>query len=76
MGKQALGAIKRQTVTVEEAAKLLGIGRASGYACAHTGRILSVRVGRRILVLLAPLESLLAGDPEAVARYEQRSTQL
>lgn len=38
------------TVTVEEAAKLLGIGRSTAYELVHTGDIPSLRLGRRLVV--------------------------
>jgi excisionase family DNA binding protein len=53
---------KRLTVTVEEAAKILGIGRGLAYEAIRTGQIKSVRIGRRILVPLAPLRKMLNAD--------------
>ena len=54
----------RLTVTVAEAAKILGIGRALAYQAAATGDLPTVRVGRRILVPLARLKDmLLSGQP-------------
>ena len=50
---------ERLTVTVAEAAKLLGIGRALAYQAAETGDLPTVRVGRRILVPLARLKAML-----------------
>lgn len=38
------------TLTVEQAAKLLGIGRSTAYELVHTGDIPSLRLGRRIVV--------------------------
>jgi excisionase family DNA binding protein len=52
----------RLTVTVEEAARILGIGRALAYEAVRTGQIKSVRIGRRILVPLAPLKKMLNAD--------------
>ena len=52
----------RLTVTVAEAAKILGIGRALAYQAAATGDLPTVRVGRRILVPLARLKDMLASD--------------
>ena len=40
----------RLTVTVEEAAKLLGISRALGYGLVARGQVPSIRLGRRIVV--------------------------
>lgn len=44
------------TLTVEEAAKLLGIGRRQAYEAVHRGEIPVVRIGRRLIV---PTKSLL-----------------
>lgn len=57
------------TITVVQAAALLGIGRNAAYRAAATGELPVVRLGARILVLTAPLRRLL-GVEEPVA--EQR----
>lgn len=57
----------RATVTVEEAARLLGIGRGSAYEAARTGEIPALRIGRRLLVPVAALEELLATPAESPA---------
>jgi excisionase family DNA binding protein len=49
----------RRTLTVPEAAKVLGIGRTAAYEAAHTGEIPTIRVGKRILVPVAALNRLL-----------------
>ena len=54
--------IDRQTLTVEEAAALLGIGRNSAYQAIARGEIPVLRVGRRLLVPRAALERRLADD--------------
>lgn len=43
------------TLTVEQAAKLLGIGRSTAYELVHTGDIPSLRLGRRIVVPLGQI---------------------
>jgi excisionase family DNA binding protein len=48
------------TLTVEQAAKVLGIGRSTAYELVHTGDIPSLRLGRRIVVPIARLEAMLA----------------
>jgi excisionase family DNA binding protein len=53
----------RLTMTVEEAAKVLGISRAFGYEAVNTGDIPTIRIGRRILVPKAALHRLVAGEP-------------
>jgi excisionase family DNA binding protein len=55
----------RKTLTVEEAARELGIGRGLAYEGVRTGAIPAVRVGRRLLVPRAALDRLLAGDAAA-----------
>ena len=51
--------ITRQTVSVEEAAVMLGISRAKAYECARQGELPALRFGRRIVVPLAELTRLL-----------------
>ena len=48
--------------TVEEAAKMLRISRSSAYEGVRTGQIPSVKIGKRLLIPLAALERLLAGN--------------
>ena len=54
---------ERLTVTVVEAARILGIGRALAYQAAATGDLPTVRVGKRILVPLARLQLMLESEP-------------
>ena len=49
----------RRTVTVEEAARIIGISRTTAYECIRNGSIPSVRYGRRILIPLALLDQSL-----------------
>jgi excisionase family DNA binding protein len=51
---------QRRTVSVEEAAAILGISRGAAYASARTGEIPTIRIGKRLLVPKAALEKLLA----------------
>jgi excisionase family DNA binding protein len=59
----------RATYGVQEAAKILGIGRNAAYEAARRGEIPTIRIGGRILVPKAALESMLekAGQEGAVA---------
>ena len=50
---------ERLTLTVEEAAILLGIGRQLAYEMVRIGEIPSLKFGRRLLVPRAALEQLL-----------------
>lgn len=56
---------ERLTLTVEEAAALLGISRAFAYEAVNRGEIPSLRIGRRILVPKAALNRLAGGEPTA-----------
>jgi len=51
---------ERVTFTVEETAKLLGIGRQLAYDRVNTGEIPVIKIGRRLLVPRSALEKLLA----------------
>ena len=56
----------RETVTVDEAACILGVGRASAYEGVRTGRIPSIRISeRRIVIPRAALDRLLSGNEAA-----------
>lgn len=50
---------ERLTLTIEETAKLLGIGRQLAYDRVKTGQIPVIRIGRRLLVPKKALEKLL-----------------
>ena len=49
-------------MTVDQAAKVLGIGRATAYELVRNGDITSVRLGRRIVVPVAHLAEQLGVD--------------
>lgn len=59
------------TMSIEEAAKLLGIGRSSCYRAAHAGLIPVIIIGRRVLVVTAKLYDMLGlggeGDAETAS---------
>jgi excisionase family DNA binding protein len=46
-------------ISVGEAAKLLGLSRASAYEAVHTGQLPSIRFGKRIIIPRAALEKVL-----------------
>ena len=50
--------------TIEEVARLLGIGRSSAYAAARRGEIPTVPIGRRLLVPKVALHKLLDPDDD------------
>ena len=62
--------LHRLTLTVEQAAVILGISRATAYDAVARGEIPCIRIGRRILVPKIALEKMLdsagttgSGDP-------------
>ncbi len=55
------------TLTIPEAARLLGISRSAGYRAAAKGEIPTIRIGRRLLVPTARLLELLGWSTEARA---------
>ncbi|HEV2545919.1 MAG TPA: helix-turn-helix domain-containing protein [Stellaceae bacterium] len=62
---------ERRTITVEQAAEILGISRGSAYALANSGELPVIRMGRRLLVPKAALYRLLGmGAGEAPAKEE------
>ena len=47
------------TISVEEAAVLLGVSRSAAYRAAKAGQLRTFRMGRRLLVPTAPLLRML-----------------
>lgn len=56
---------ERRVVTLDEAASILRISRGSAYEAAKRKEIPTIRIGRRLLVPVAALERLLAGNTAA-----------
>jgi len=54
--------MEKRTYSIPEVAKSLRIGRKAAYEAARTGEIPTIRIGKRILVPVAALERLLAGN--------------
>jgi len=56
---------ERQTYTIEEVARLLGINRSTCYELARYDRlpVPVIRLGKRMVLGKAALDRLLAGDP-------------
>jgi len=54
-------------VPVETACRLIGVGNTTIWALIKAGRVKSVRVGRRRVVIFSSLESLLNSDAEAAS---------
>lgn len=55
----------RTTLTVEQTAEVLGLGRSAAYAAANRGELPAVRVGKRLLVPTARLRALLGENVES-----------
>jgi excisionase family DNA binding protein len=51
------------TCTVEEAASVLGVGRAHAYQSVRTGELPVIHLGHRLLVRTASLRRMLADQP-------------
>jgi excisionase family DNA binding protein len=47
------------TITIEEAARYLQVGRNQAYQAAHKGELPVIRIGKRLLVPVAALNRLL-----------------
>jgi excisionase family DNA binding protein len=58
---------KQPTMTVEQAAELLGLGRSSAYEAVRRGELPALRFGRALRVPTARLRVLLGIDPELEA---------
>jgi excisionase family DNA binding protein len=63
---------RRLTMTVEEAAELLGISRTSAYLCAARGELPTRRFGRRVLVLVAPFLAMLEHESGRADETDER----
>ena len=61
---------ERLTLTVEEAGELLGISRALAYEMARTGRLPTLRFGKRIVVPKKAIESMLERPVSSIAPTE------
>jgi excisionase family DNA binding protein len=62
--------VERRTVTVEEAAVMLGISRTSAYGCVSRNEIPTVRLGRRLVVPLTRLAAMLDGERSTPTREQ------
>ena len=57
--------LTKPTMSVDETAFVLGIGRATAYQAVRTGQIPSIKVGRRLRVPTAILVRMLGLDADA-----------
>jgi excisionase family DNA binding protein len=63
---------QKLTITVEEAAHLLGISRGLAYEMVRIGKIPSVRFGRRLVVPRRALERLLELEDADKLTYSKK----
>ena len=61
--------MERQTVTVEEAAQVLGISRSTAYEAVRRGELPVIRIGRRYVVPRLALERMLSQVREQAETY-------
>ena len=54
--------LSQPTMTVDDAASIMKISRASAYEAVRSGEIPSIRIGRRIVVPTAALRRMLGLD--------------
>lgn len=57
--------VEPMTVTVTQAARMLGISRGSAYEAVRTGELPVLRIGKRLLVSRAALERMLEHEVAA-----------
>lgn len=60
-----MDAITCQTLSVAEAAEVLGISRAHAYDCVRSGELPSITLGRRVVIPKRALDDLLDGRSSA-----------
>jgi excisionase family DNA binding protein len=58
------------TLSVEQAAELVGVGRNAAYRAAHSGDIPAFRVGRKLRVPTAELLRLLGIERSGVSHHD------
>ena len=67
-------AVRRRTHTMDETARVLGVGRTAAYDAARRGEIPTIRVGRRLLVPAAALDRLLTGETGATETVNEAAS--
>ena len=53
-------------MTVEDAAKMLGVGRSTAYRAAAKGELPAIKIGDRWLVIVAAFEQMLSDSADKV----------
>ena len=59
---------ERLTLSVPDAAAIVGIGRSTLYELIRIGEVRGVRLGRRIVVPIAVVEEILRGTANTIAK--------
>ncbi len=62
------------TLSIAQAAEILGVGRDLAYRAARSGQLPTVRVGRRLLVRTDPLLELLGARPRGCTARQGEDT--
>jgi excisionase family DNA binding protein len=57
--EELLALLRKPTITIDQAAKVLGISRAKAYEAARTGELTVLKFGKRRPVPTAPIRRLL-----------------
>ena len=52
------------TLSVEHAARLIGVSRSTAYRLVRDGELPAIRVGRRVLILKKPLMEMLEAEED------------
>ena len=66
--------MEKQTLTVSEAAKLMGVGLTMAYQYAREGRIPSVRFGRKYLIPIGALNAMLERETKWAGKDGETKT--
>jgi excisionase family DNA binding protein len=61
--------MERQTLTVEETARLLGVSRSAAYLAVRRGDLPVIKIGRRYVVPRVALERLLDAEHANTINY-------
>ena len=73
MSSQHRALKERTTCSVEEAARLLKIGRSTAYAAVRDGSLPSLRLSHRILIPTAKLAAMLGLEEQVRSTIEPRA---
>lgn len=69
----AIAPVERQTLSLDEAARYLGVGRSTLYLMAKSGEVPTVQLRRRRVVPRAALDRILEGTSRGTQRGAVRA---